>query len=104
MGARCFCYFFFFGGYPFLGLVSSCCFPFFFLRALNFPRMSSPFHLFAFLGFPLFSTNQAKHVFCWGPNSSRGNGGKSFLAGTLKQCGPRIHPEDRASQGWKTAC
>ena len=36
-----------------------------------FPRISSPFCVFAFLGFPVFSTNQANNIyFCWGPNSS----------------------------------
>ena len=35
-----------------------------------FPRMSSPFCFFAFLGSLLFSTNQAKYIyFCWGPSS-----------------------------------
>ena len=32
---------------------------------------SSPFCSFAFLGFPLFFTSQAKQIIlCWGPNSS----------------------------------
>ena len=34
----------------------------------NFPRISSPVSFFAFLGSPLFSTNQANKIcFCWGP-------------------------------------
>ena len=42
---------------------------------LNFPELAPPFVLFfAFLGSPLFSTNQAKHrAFCRGPNSSQVN-------------------------------
>ena len=42
--------------------------------AIFFPRISSPFCFvfFAFLGFPVFSTNQAKKIFfCWGPDSSQ---------------------------------
>ena len=35
-----------------------------------FPRISSPSCCFAFLGSPLFSTNQANNMcFCWGPSS-----------------------------------
>ena len=32
------------------------------INPLYFPRISSSFYFFAFLGFPLFSTNQAKNV------------------------------------------
>ena len=42
-----------------------------------FPRISSPFCFFAFLGFPLFSTNQAKNI---------------FFAGVLIPAKSRSHP------------
>ena len=39
---------------------------------LHFPRMSSPFYFFALLGFPLFSTKQARHIIsCCGPKPSK---------------------------------
>ena len=41
---------------------------------LCFFRFCKPFCFFAFLGFPLFSTHQAKKIlFCWVPNSSQVN-------------------------------
>ena len=49
----------------------------------SFPRISPPFYFFAFLGPPLFSTNQAKmkrcFYFCWGPNSRQVVGSHSAV-------------------------
>ena len=76
----------------------------------NFPRISSPFSLFPFLGSPLFSINRENiYIVCRGPNSSQekwthASGSVLPRPGTGKPRGSAKKTLDGKSRGDASSC